>query len=98
VGAWVEKQEPGTGVAGEDGLYALTIKPAGDFDGLGGGDRGNVGVDEAADTVGYAGGNAGKTGAGGGEDDGGLRGAAEGFEGGGVACVAGLGEGLTGDG
>jgi hypothetical protein len=96
--ACVEEQEPGAGIAGEDGFDTLAIEPAGGFDGLGSTEGGDVRIDEAAEAVGYASSDARKTGAGRGEDDGGPGGAAEGFKGGGVGGVARLGKGLAGDG
>ena len=97
VGSGVEEKEPGAGVAGKDGLDALTIEPAGGFDGVCSADCGDVRVDEAVKAMGDRGGYAGETGAAGGEDDGGCRGATEGFAGGGVGGVARLGEGFAGD-
>jgi hypothetical protein len=98
VGSGIEENEPGAGVAGEDGLDALTVEPAGGFDGVCTADSGNVRVDEAVEAMGDCGGDAGETRAAGGEDDGGCSGAAEGFAGDGIGGVAGLGEGLAGDG
>ena len=103
VGASVEEKEPRASVAGEDGLDALAIEPAGGFESACTADGPDVQicdvrVDEAVEAMGDCGGDSGETGAAGGEDDGGCRGAAEGFAGGGVGGVAGLGEGFAGDG
>ena len=97
VSAWIEEQEPGAGIAGEDGFNALTIEPAGCFDGFRATDGRDVGIDEAVEAVGYAGGYAGKAGTGGGKDNGGVCGAAKSFKGSGVCGITRLGVGFAGD-
>jgi len=57
----IEKQEPGAGVAGENGFDALTIEPAGGFDGGCSADGCDVGIDDSAETMGYSCGDARET-------------------------------------
>ncbi len=70
--AGIEEQEPGTGLAGEDGFNALAIEPAGCFDSFCAANGCDVGIDEAAQAMGYACGYSGKTGASWGKDDSGA--------------------------
>ena len=99
MGSRIEQQEPRARRAAHHRLNALPVKPARGPNrfraGLGAGEGGDMGVDEAAEPVGDAGHDARKTRALRSEDNRCVRGAAESFAGRRVARISRLREGFA---